>query len=311
MACLVREQDPRSTRALGVQAGHDDVAEAERGRRRNRKPVPQRDEQAVPGAGEPGPARGGHHDPGQGGPVEQVQRQPDPVGAAHPRRQGLAAGPEPGAQSLPGCPLPARRRAAVRPGAAVQARAAVQTGTAVQTRARRQTWARRQAPGRRPASTGQPSSVATAPCTTGTSARRRHGHRTLPWMRCATGGRLVVLLEPVEELQVRVRPPVHQRAPRVLHDRDDVLAAERLVRLQRVREAQHLGPVVAQQPFHPPQQRRPACPRSGRPAPAAVRPPGPGPSCSCRPARRRARRPPGAWPSSRTTPWRPCPRSPP
>jgi len=68
------------------------------------------------------------------------------------------------------------------------------------------------------------------------------------------GRGLVVLLETVEEPLVGVGPAIHQRALRVLHHRDDVLAAERLVRLQRVRQAQHLDPVVVQQAVHPPQQ---------------------------------------------------------
>jgi hypothetical protein len=47
--------------------------------------------------------------------------------------------------------------------------------------------------------------------------------------------------------QRRVGPAVHQRADPPLEHRDDVLAGQRLVRLERVREGQHLPPVLPQQ----------------------------------------------------------------
>src|SRR6516165_5150407 len=64
----------------------------------------------------------------------------------------------------------------------------------------------------------------------------------------------VVFLQQIDELRVSVGAPIHERARPVLEHGDHVITAERLVRLQRVRHAQHLAPVAAQDFRHLPQQ---------------------------------------------------------
>ncbi len=68
---------------------------------------------------------------------------------------------------------------------------------------------------------------------------------TEPCSRCATAARPVVLLELLDQQRVGVHPAVHERAPPVLDHGDHVVPAQRLVRLQRVGEAQDAVPVVS------------------------------------------------------------------
>ena len=83
---LVRQQGRGPGQRGPVHPADDHVAHAEGGRDRHRQPVTVRDQQAVRASRQPGTARRRDQDPGGGGAVDQVGRQPDPVGGAHPVR---------------------------------------------------------------------------------------------------------------------------------------------------------------------------------------------------------------------------------